>query len=482
MSGGAMHSWRWLLAGAMVVPLVTANAPSAILAQESDAPAAATSPDAEAAAQTAEDALLDDAALDELVAPVALYPDALLAQIFVAATYPLDVMKAERFIEKNADLSDKERNAKAAEEDWDPSIAALAGGFPTVIQRMADEIDWTEELGDAMLAQTDDVLDAVQRQRSRAVATGYLTSNEAQVVDTTGDAIAIEPADPDVVYVPSYDAEAAYTTAPTAAPVVTQPGMSTSNVLATGAIAFGSAMLLGEIFDDDDDYNNDYWRGPSHIDWDDDAFYPNRGRGGINANGDVNIDVDRNKVKIGHVDRSKIDRNNSWKPTKDQQAQARDRMAARDRANDRGGAAQAKLKERSPADSGGRQKLQAASDKRQAAGKPAVGNLQAAGKPKAGHSALKPGSGGSAKAKAAAARGSGSIDKSKLASAKKPAAKPAISKPKAISRPSKASMPKAHSAPKTSAFKKSSSGQRTKAASSRGHRSSGGGGGHGKRR
>ena len=140
------------------------------------------------------------------------------------------------------------------------------------------------------------------------------------MVDTTGDAIAIEPADPDVVYVPSYDAEAAYTTAPTAAPVVTQPGMSTSDVLATGAIAFGSAMLLGEIFDDDDDYNNDYWRGPSHIDWDDDAFYPDRRRGGINANGDVNIDVDRNNdVKIGDVDRPGRHRADVWKPTKDQQ-------------------------------------------------------------------------------------------------------------------------------------------------------------------
>ena len=120
------------------------------------------------------------------------------------------------------------------------------------------------------------------------MATGNLTSNEAQVVETEGDSIAIAPADPDVVYVPSYDATTAYTTAPTAATVVDRRrAISTGNVLTTGAIAFGSALLIDEIFDDDDD--NDYWHGPDHIDWDNDDFYPRGGRG-IEVDGDVNID------------------------------------------------------------------------------------------------------------------------------------------------------------------------------------------------
>ena len=97
------------------------------------------------------------------MAPIALYPDALLAQVLVAATFPLDVVKADRFLDANKDVPEKERADKAAQEDWDPSIATLAAGFPSVIARMADDVDWTENLGDAVLAQSDDVLDAVQR-------------------------------------------------------------------------------------------------------------------------------------------------------------------------------------------------------------------------------------------------------------------------------------------------------------------------------
>src|SRR4029078_3980408 len=109
------------------------------------------------------------------------------------------------------DLPEKERADKAAAQEWDPSIATLAAGFPSVIGRMADDRDWTENLGDAVLAQPDDVLDAVQRMRSRAVAAGTLTSNDAQVVETEDDNVTIDPADPNVVYVPAYDASTAYT-------------------------------------------------------------------------------------------------------------------------------------------------------------------------------------------------------------------------------------------------------------------------------
>ena len=143
---------------------------------------------------------------------MALYPDSLLTQVLVAATYPLDLVKADRFIADNADLADNDRADQAEQQDWDPSVQVLAGGFPTVVQQMASELDWTEELGDAMLAQTDDVLDAVQRQRARAVAVGNLTTNDAQVVEEADDTISIAPAEPEVVYVPQYDATTAYTT------------------------------------------------------------------------------------------------------------------------------------------------------------------------------------------------------------------------------------------------------------------------------
>lgn len=474
---------RWLL-----VVSALAVAPSlvsgAALAQEATstppAPdAGSADPDANASETETDADLLDEETLDELVAPVALYPDALLAQIFVAATFPLDIVKADRFIEENPDLSDQERNDQAGQQDWDPSIAALAGGFPTVVARMAEDLDWTEQLGDAMLAQTDDLLDAVQRQRARAQATGYLTSNDAQVVEDDGESISIEPADPEVIYVPTYDSTAAYTTAPTAAPVVAESGVSTTSLVTTGAIAFGSALLIDEIFDDDDD---DYWHGPDHIDWDDDAVYPHRG--GINVNGDVNIDRtrdrDRNTVRIGDIDRDKIDRDGAWKPSPQQRDDARQRLADRDRTSGRtkGAAADARLKAQRPSGGGddARARLANANAKREASGKPSI----ASSKPAPRSSALHPSAGGSPKARAAEARGSGSLSRSKAPPAVKSKARPhpPAAKPKSISRPtgSGAHKAKARPAPKSTAFKKSSSGKRAKAASHRGGSSRGHGG------
>jgi hypothetical protein len=287
---------------------------------------------------------------------VALYPDSLLTQVLVASTYPLEVIKADRFITGETELSDKDRAAKAEEQDWDPSVQVLAGAFPTVVQKMATEIDWTEQLGDAMLAQTDDVLDAVQRQRARAAAVGNLETNEAQVVEQTEDSISIAPAEPDVVYVPQYDATTAYSM-PFTAPAVIDTGISTSDVLTTGAIAFGSALLINEIFDDDDDWDG-YWGDGPNIDWDDGDF---NARPGINVDGDVNIDrerirnVDRDTVNIdrdrigGQVDR---DRDGArWKPDATKQADARARLE--ERKGKEGGPKAAAAKDKIAARSGG---------------------------------------------------------------------------------------------------------------------------------
>jgi hypothetical protein len=179
----------------------------------------------------AEEEFLTDDELDELVAPVALYPDALLAQVLVASTYPLHVVEAERMLEASATMPEEELGERLKETEWDPSVAVLLAGFPTVIQRMSDELDSTQRLGDAMLKQDDDVLAAVQRLRAEARGTGYLADNEAQVIDESDGEIAIKPADPEVIYVPSYDPEVVYTSAPTRPPYI-QPVQNRS-LLAT---------------------------------------------------------------------------------------------------------------------------------------------------------------------------------------------------------------------------------------------------------
>ena len=217
--------------------------------------------------------LLAAEALDEIVAPVALYPDALLAQVLVAATYPLQVVKAGRLLEESEGISDDELTEHIAAQDWDPSILVLLSGFPTVVERMADDLDWTEALGNAMLVQDDDVLAAVQRMREQALDTGYLTSNAAQVVEEDDDQIYIRPADPEVVYVPNYDPALAFTSAPTASPYIAPPRSGFANPLVAGAIAFGATLLVQELFadDDSDDGWDDYWDDRRPIDWRDRA-------------------------------------------------------------------------------------------------------------------------------------------------------------------------------------------------------------------
>jgi hypothetical protein len=471
----------WPLAAVLAWALATGAVPGAVLAQETGGPLPRPAEEPEVVA--GDEDTLGEADLDELVAPVALYPDTLLTQVLVAATYPLDVMKADRFLDENAELSDKERNDKAQSEDWDPSVQVLAGGFPTVVQQMADDIDWTQDLGDAMLAQPDDVLDAVQRMRARADAVGNLESNEAQTVSTEGDTISIAPAEPDVVYVPAYDPAVAYTTPITQPAVVDPDYYSGTDLLTTGVIAFGTAMLVDEIFDDDDDWD-DYWDDDS-IDWDDDDIFP-RGdvdieRGDISRNIDideVNIDRSRDRVRIGDRDGQGIDRGEAWRPTPQQRERAQERIAARERPGTAGARAATNARVRARgADSGGQAQLQAAVARREAAGKPPVAQ-----------SALRPQAGGKQRVDAAANRGSRSIEKSRLPSASKARAAPsrqstahrASTSRQTVHRPTSSRKAVHRSPPHSSAFQRSSSGSRVHAASRRGgHSMSRGGGGRG---
>ena len=160
-------------------------------------------------AQTAP--LFQPAELDQLLAPVALYPDELLGQILMASTYPLEVVEAQRWVEdpSNARLKGDQLTAALQDKDWDPSVKSLVP-FPQILVMMSNRLDWMQKLGDAFLAQQGDVMDAVQRLRQQAQAAGTLQSSPQQTVNTQDQAITIEPANPDNVYVPVYDPTVVY--------------------------------------------------------------------------------------------------------------------------------------------------------------------------------------------------------------------------------------------------------------------------------
>jgi hypothetical protein len=184
--------------------------------------------------------------LDSLVAPIALYPDPLLAQTLAAATYPLEIVQLQQWLEKNKHLKDKELVDAVAKQPWDPSIQAMAA-LPDVVKRLADDIQWTTDLGNAFLAQQSDVMDAVQRMRKKAQEKGNLKSNEQQKVETkvveNKSVIVVEQANPQVVYVPSYSPVVVY-----GAPVYPYPPIyyPPPGYYAAGmAISFGVGVAMG---------------------------------------------------------------------------------------------------------------------------------------------------------------------------------------------------------------------------------------------
>jgi hypothetical protein len=182
-------------------------AQSGILAQAPSPPPAPPPPEAPPPGQ----ALAADQ-LDDLVAPIALYPDPLLSQVLVAATYPLELVQASQWLARNQGLTGAALTQAAQGQNWDPSIQALVV-FPDVVKRLNQDITWTTNLGNAFLSQQADVMDAIQRMRAKAQAAGKLETTPQQVVTTVpppGPApgppiIQIQPADPQVIYVPTYD-------------------------------------------------------------------------------------------------------------------------------------------------------------------------------------------------------------------------------------------------------------------------------------
>jgi len=142
--------------------------------------------------------------LDDLVAPVALYPDPLLSQILVAATYPLEVVQAYQWLQRNPGVAGPALTQAAQQQNWDASVQGLVM-FPDVLKRLNDDVSWTTALGNAFLAQQQDVMDAVQRMRQKAQQAGRLAPTPQENIVADNGAIEIEPVDPNVIYVPVYD-------------------------------------------------------------------------------------------------------------------------------------------------------------------------------------------------------------------------------------------------------------------------------------
>lgn len=157
-----------------------------------------------AVAQSAPARVYSQAQLDQMLAPIALYPDALLSQILMASTYPLEVVKAARWSDLHPGLQGDDAVRAVEGEDWDPSVKSLVA-FPRVLAMMDERLDWTQSLGEAFLEQEPYVMDTIQRLRERALASGNLASNDGMLVSQQGGLIVIEPYNPLVVYVPYYD-------------------------------------------------------------------------------------------------------------------------------------------------------------------------------------------------------------------------------------------------------------------------------------
>ena len=183
--------------------------------------------------------------LDSLVAPIALYPDPLLAQVLAASTYPVEIIQLQQWLAKNPGLKDKALEDAVSKQPWDPSVKGLAG-LPDVIKRLGDDIQWTTDLGNAFLAQQKDVMDAVQRMRAKAEAKGNLSSNQQQTVQTktveNQQVIVIEQASPQVVYVPSYNPTVVYGPPPYPYPPVYYPPPPPPGSM---LISFGIGMAMG---------------------------------------------------------------------------------------------------------------------------------------------------------------------------------------------------------------------------------------------
>jgi hypothetical protein len=208
--------------------------------------------------------------LQELVSPIALYPDVLVAQILAASTYPPQVQEANQWVKQNPNLTGDQLAAEVNPQPWDPSVKSLTQ-FPPVLETMSENLAWTSALGDAYYNQPTDVLNAIQVLRKMAMDAGSLKSTPQQTVDVEAtppmasesggqsgpqQTIIIQPAQPNVVYVPTYNPSTVY-----GAPVQSPPGYSGAELAAASVLSFGVGMLLGYAINNNNNNWNTNWHG-----------------------------------------------------------------------------------------------------------------------------------------------------------------------------------------------------------------------------
>ena len=211
--------------------------------------------------------------LDQMLAPIALYPDALLAQVLMASTYPLEVVQADRWAQQNKELKDDALAEALENQEWDPSVKSLVQ-FPDVLAMMGEKLDWTQKLGDAFLSQEEDVTKTVQNLRKKADEAGNLKTTQEQVVKVEKEVSIIESASPQVVYVPVYNPTVVYGTwwYPHYPPYYYYPPYYPRPAL----YGFATGVAIGVAWG----YAWGHWN------W--------HGRGGVNVNINQNININRN--------------------------------------------------------------------------------------------------------------------------------------------------------------------------------------------
>lgn len=247
-------------------------------AQQAAPPPASTAP------------LLDKPQLDQLVAPIALYPDPLLAQVLMASTYPLDVVEAARWADAHKGVTGAALTQALAGESWDDSVKALVAA-PTALALLSNKLDWTQKLGEAVAAQQPDVMAAVQRLRQRAEAHGSLQTTPQQIVTVSAagaaPVIEIAPAEPEVIYVPYYNPAIVYGAWPYVAypPYYFAPPLG---YVAGPGLWFGAGVALG--------FGWDHWGNVGRFNWHNGNIYVHGNvnaswHGNVNVNNHVNVNV-----------------------------------------------------------------------------------------------------------------------------------------------------------------------------------------------
>jgi Protein of unknown function (DUF3300) len=275
--------------------------------------------------QEAPPANVPAADIDAIVAPIALYPDALVAQILAAATYPDQITEADKWVKSNASLKGDALVQAVNKQPWDPSVKALTE-FPSVLDNMANNLSWTSALGDVSYNQQADVMAAIQRLRKQAKDAGNLkTTSQMTVVQQSPQTIVIQPANPQVVYVPTYNPTVVYGTP------YYPPGYSTGAVVATGLISFGVGMAVGAAINNSwgwnswgcgwhggsVTYNRNVYVSRSNVYANGNRYNYNNGRynngnryNNVNNSGNRNTNISGNTVNVNGGNRNNVNSGN----------------------------------------------------------------------------------------------------------------------------------------------------------------------------